>query len=235
MKRRQNVLHHARELAKFTRLKIKHVALCLTLSSLGAAAATLKIELPRELETFPTGAGAELANTHCLICHSADYVKIQPPLARAAWKASVLKMQQKYGAAIPEDQVDPLANYLVRTFGTEKNSPVANKSGETNTKSVPNATGSSAQVNDGVKLVAKLGCVGCHTVEKKIVGPAFKDVAAKYAGRDDAQEKVSHQITHGGGGAWGTIPMPPFPQISAAEIATLANWILASNQPKTGR
>lgn len=206
------------------------LALWLALPFFDVTAATLKIELPRELDTFPPGAGAELANTHCLICHSADYVKIQPPLARAAWKASVLKMQQKYGATIPEDQVEPLVAYLAKTFGTGKKSTLKSESSEASPKTEPGTTRNSAEVGDGNKLIAQFGCIGCHTVEKKIVGPAFKDIAAKYANRGDALQNVSRQITLGGGGAWGTIPMPPFPQISAAEVAVLANWILQQNR-----
>lgn len=208
------------------------LAVWLVMPSFDLNAATLKIELPREVDTFPGGAGAQLANTHCLICHSADYVKIQPPLARAAWKASVQKMQQKYGAAIPEDQIEPLAAYLTKTFGSEKNSPAENKPSEANSNPGPDHARDSADAGDGGKLVVKFGCVGCHAIEKKIVGPAFKDIAAKYAGRGDALEKVSHQITHGGGGAWGTIPMPPFAQILPAEVTLLANWILQQKQSK---
>jgi mono/diheme cytochrome c family protein len=79
----------------------------------------VKFELPRETETFKPGNGFEIANAQCLICHSADYVAIQPPMSRAFWKGSVQKMQQKYGAIIPDEQVEPLVGYWSRP-GTEK-------------------------------------------------------------------------------------------------------------------
>jgi cytochrome c len=72
----------------------------------------------------------------------------------------------------------------------------------------------------------KNGCFNCHTLENKLIGPAFKAVAAKYKDNADAFAKVSHQIAHGGSGLWGPIPMPPFKQLSESEVKTLADWIL---------
>ncbi|MEO8428708.1 MAG: c-type cytochrome [Verrucomicrobiota bacterium] len=195
-----------------------------------AFAAPVKIELPRETETFKPGNGFEIANAHCLICHSADYVAIQPPLARAFWKNSVQKMQQKYGATIPEEQVEPLVGYLVKTYGTEKSEREKLTAGLTPRADIaaPSSTDPTdpAATAEGGKLAAKFGCAGCHSVDRKIVGPAFKDIAAKYRGHVDALEKVSHQIIQGGGGQWGTIPMPPFPRLSAAEVKALSDWVL---------
>src|SRR6187551_3139512 len=69
-------------------------------------AVALEIKLPPETATFKQDVGAEIANGQCLICHSIEYVSMQPPMPRAFWKSSVQKMQQKYGAPIPEDQVE---------------------------------------------------------------------------------------------------------------------------------
>jgi mono/diheme cytochrome c family protein len=78
------------------------------------------ITLPPETAAFKPGAGAEFAIGQCLVCHSAHYVSTQPVLPRAFWKASVEKMQKKYGAPIPDDQIAPLVEYLVHTYGNEK-------------------------------------------------------------------------------------------------------------------
>jgi len=201
------------------------VATC-TMVAWFAFAAPVKIELPRETETFKPGNGFEIANAQCLICHSADYVAIQPPMSRAFWKSSVQKMQQKYGAIIPEEQVEPLVVYLVKNYGTEK-SDQEGPGAALNRKAdsaVPSSTEPAA--SEGDKLAAKIGCAGCHSVDRKIVGPAFKEIALKYRGHADAFEKISHQIMQGGGGQWGTIPMPPFPRLSAAEVKALADWVL---------
>lgn len=74
--------------------------------------------MPPETGTFKPGAGSELAQQQCVICHSGDYVAIQPPgKPLAFWKAEVEKMKKVYGAQIPDDQVEPIAQYLARAYG----------------------------------------------------------------------------------------------------------------------
>lgn len=76
-------------------------------------------------------------------------------------------------------------------------------------------------------LAKAKNCMACHAVQTKLVGPAFKDVAAKYAGQKDIEAKLAAKIVKGGSGSWGAIPMPANPQVSAAEAATLSKWIMA--------
>lgn len=73
-------------------------------------------------------------------------------------------------------------------------------------------------------LAAKNGCMACHAVDKKVVGPAFQDIAKKYKAADEA--KLAAKVKAGGAGAWGAIPMPPNPKVSDADLATLVKWIL---------
>ena len=75
-------------------------------------------------------------------------------------------------------------------------------------------------------LAQKKNCLGCHTVEKKVVGPAYKDVAKKYAGQN-VTAKLAAKVIQGGAGTWGVIPMPANPKISPAEAEALVKWILA--------
>jgi cytochrome c len=75
-------------------------------------------------------------------------------------------------------------------------------------------------------LAEKKNCLACHQVDKKLVGPAYKEVAAKYAGQKDAAAKLAEKIQKGGTGVWGQIPMPANPQVNPDEAKTLANWIL---------
>ena len=75
-------------------------------------------------------------------------------------------------------------------------------------------------------LAQKKNCLACHAVDKKVVGPAYKEVAAKYAGQKDAVEKLTQKVMKGGVGAWGQIPMPANPQVSEAEAKQLVTWIL---------
>ena len=76
-------------------------------------------------------------------------------------------------------------------------------------------------------LAKSKNCMACHAVEKKLVGPAYKDVAKKYAGQKDAADKLSVKIRHGGSGVWGLIPMPANPQVNETDAKNLASWILS--------
>lgn len=75
-------------------------------------------------------------------------------------------------------------------------------------------------------LASKKNCLACHAVDKKLVGPAFKDVAAKYAAQKDAVDVLSQKVLKGGSGVWGPVPMPANAQVSDAEAKELVRWIL---------
>lgn len=75
-------------------------------------------------------------------------------------------------------------------------------------------------------LAKSKNCLACHAIDKKVVGPAYKDVAAKYAGQN-VVAKLSTKVIKGGAGAWGVISMPANPQVSQAEAETLVKWVLS--------
>lgn len=77
------------------------------------------------------------------------------------------------------------------------------------------------------ELAQKKNCMACHAVDKKLVGPSYKDVAAKYAGQKDAAAKLADKIVKGGAGVWGPVPMPANGQVSADEAKQLAAWVLS--------
>lgn len=70
-------------------------------------------------------------------------------------------------------------------------------------------------------------CMGCHALDRKQVGPSFKDIAARYAGQKDAAARMAEKIVRGGGGVWGPVPMPANPKVSADDAKRLADWILS--------
>lgn len=76
-------------------------------------------------------------------------------------------------------------------------------------------------------LAKSKNCLACHSVQTKIVGPAFKAVAAKYAEDKDAEGKLAAKVIKGGSGSWGPVPMPANPQVSEADAKVLVRWILA--------
>ena len=89
------------------------------------------------------------------------------------------------------------------------------------------SSGASAALNDSeaAQLTAKYNCQGCHAVDKKLVGPAFREVAKKYAGDQSAPQKLALKVKTGGSGAWGAIPMPPN-NVPDADVKALVAWVL---------
>nr|WP_230409672.1 c-type cytochrome [Undibacterium fentianense] len=81
----------------------------------------------------------------------------------------------------------------------------------------------------GADLTKKNNCMNCHGVDKKIVGPAFKDIAKKYKGNADAVALLSKKVKDGGSGVWGPIPMSPNKAVSDADIKVMVEYVLAMN------
>jgi cytochrome c len=78
-----------------------------------------------------------------------------------------------------------------------------------------------------VALAQAKNCMACHSIERKIVGPAYKEVAAKYRGDKTASVRLVTKVIEGGGGVWGIVKMPSNPQISEAEAKKLVAWVLS--------
>ena len=76
------------------------------------------------------------------------------------------------------------------------------------------------------ELARKHICMGCHALDRKIGGPAWRDVAARYAGQADAVPRLAEKIQRGGKGVWGAVPMPANPKVTPEEARALATWIL---------
>ena len=205
------------------------------LCALALPAHALDIVLPAETATYKASElpGYALVQRNCLTCHSAQYVLYQPPSSpRAYWDATVKKMRKPFGAPFPDEDIPAMVDYLVRTYGAE---PLAAGAGNTATQGTPTPAASTSNPSragavvalDPQTLLTANGCLACHAVDKMIVGPAFKDVAAKYAAKPSAATQVAQSIRAGGVGKWGQVPMPPFPQLSEAELNTLATWVVA--------
>ena len=77
------------------------------------------------------------------------------------------------------------------------------------------------------ELAKQKNCLACHAVNSKIIGPAYKDVAAKYRGQKGAEDMLVKKVLKGGAGVWGTIPMPANQQVTETEARTLVKWILS--------
>jgi len=84
-----------------------------------------------------------------------------------------------------------------------------------------------AAETDAETLARKNNCLACHTLDKKLVGPAYRDVAKKYAGDAAAEAMLIEKVRKGGKGVWGPIPMPPNVTVKEADVRTIVQWILA--------
>ena len=193
-----------------------------------ASAAPLSITLPPETAVFKPSAmpGYALAQQKCSVCHSADYINFQPPgLSLAQWTAEAGKMQHVYGAPISDQDVSVIGAYLAVTYGSAKASD-ADVQAASNPPAAQPPVVTVAKV-DAKALLQNNACLSCHAIDHKVVGPAYHDVAAKYAKDPQALDRLMSSIQQGGSGKWGNVPMPPFAQLSPDDLKSLATFILS--------
>ena len=187
----------------------------------------LSITLPAEKGEFKKAdlPGYNIAVQKCLICHSQNYIQYQPPsISRKAWENEVKKMKDAFKAPITDEEIPLLAEYLTKIYGNEQSS--YEKELKLHKASLLSATTTQIAITAPPKQHNDNNCLTCHSVTTKIVGPAFKDVAAKYKNDLKAIEKITVSIKNGGSGKWGAIPMPPQPQIKDADLKIISQWVL---------
>ena len=85
----------------------------------------------------------------------------------------------------------------------------------------------SALAEDGAALLKKSNCMGCHTMDKKLVGPSLVDIAKKYKGDSSAAAKLEAKVSKGGAGVWGTMPMPAMANVKPEDVKAMVEFILA--------
>lgn len=214
----------------------------LLLGALGAAVAFAAppkpIQLPGEtVKLKPSNLpGFAIAQQKCAICHSADYITYQPPgMTVKQWTGEMTKMQHLYGAPIDDQEIKLLGVYLAATYGDAKSVTAADRALVATLPIAPGApagataAGSQAAMGGAIDVQALLNanaCLGCHAVVQKILGPAYHDVAARYKADPSAVTKLQASIKAGGSGKWGPVPMPPFPQLTDAQLKALAEFVM---------
>lgn len=202
---------------------MKILLAALALSAAGGACA-LDIHLPPETASYAPSElpGYQLVQRNCMTCHAAQYASSQPPASpRAYWEATVKKMKKPFGAQFDDADMPAMVDYLVKTYGAERGAAAPAAAVKSIAAAVPAAGG-----KDVKALLAANGCMACHALDQKVVGPGFAEVAAKYKGRDGVAA-VAANIRNGGSGKWGPVPMPPFSQLSVADAAALASYVLS--------
>lgn len=154
--------------------------------------------------------------------------------ASAVTAVEIAPAQEAVAAAVVEKAAQPeLRSKRAAETGDKASSPVVAE------KVVPAAVvpavaakpevkvGSAVSEEDAMRLAKNNNCLVCHAIDRKLVGPAWRDVAAKYRANSDAEAMLMNKIAKGGSGAWGSVVMPSYPRISEAERKILAGFVLS--------
>lgn len=160
-----------------------------------------------------SGPGATLTENKCKICHELQHIR-RSPLSRGEW-ADNLKNMKERGTPMNDAEMATILDYLATYYNREKPAP---------SQGADTLASSGSPIE---RLLAANGCSGCHDLERRVVGPSFRSVAAKYSPAATAQ--LIRKIREGGQGSWGSVPMPPNPGLSDADAATIVAWVLQQN------
>lgn len=165
---------------------------------------------PEPPRTLTPGKGVELTTARCVTCHDAQHIT-RAKLSRGEWEFNIKNMIER-GAPIAPDEIAPILEYLATYYNRDVAPPP------------PAATAASA--DPVANLLNAHACNACHQIDKRVVGPSFKEVAAKYGADSGAASRLSAKIKQGGSGVWGAAPMPPNAALSDADLQQLVSWIL---------
>ena len=182
------------------------------------AAALAALGLAAGAQQLVPGPGAELTRAKCAICHEIEYVT-RAPQSREQWQ-EVMQTMLERGAPMTPDEVKIITDYLATYYSREGPSAVAQAESA-------QAAAAQAAADPVTRLLNGNACLGCHAADRQVVGPAFRDVAAKYRGDPGAAARLAQKVRAGGQGVWGQVPMPPNPGLSAADAKLLVDWVLA--------
>lgn len=164
-------------------------------------------------ERLISGPGSTLTENKCKICHELQHIR-RAQLSPGEWADNLRNMKER-GTPMTDEEMRAILEYLAAYYNRDKPAPA------------PSPDTLAAGGDDPVqKLLNANACNGCHSVDKRIVGPSFREIAAKYAGDRDAPAHLEAKIRGGGQGAWGAVPMPPNPAIADAELRRIAVWVL---------
>ena len=178
------------------------------------AIAPLSAQETTASKTLIPGKGADLTMARCAICHDITHVT-RTRLSRGEWEFNVKNMIER-GMPIAPEEIPQVVDYLATYYNREGPAPAPDPAADAGTSRDPVA-----------RLLAANACTGCHAPDSRIVGPSFREIAARYAGDGGAAQKLAAKIKAGGAGVWGQVPMPPHPALSDAELQQLAGWVLA--------
>lgn len=182
----------------------------------GAAIAPLSAQEDEAPRSLTPGKGSDLTTARCATCHDARHIT-RVKLSRGEWEYNVQNMKER-GAPMEPGEVPVILEYLATYYNRDTPAPPPD----------PSAAGFGLGGGDDpvAKLLNANACIACHTLDQRVVGPSFREVAAKFAGDAGAAAMLAKKIREGGAGNWGNVPMPPHPQLSEADLSQIVGWIL---------
>jgi sulfite dehydrogenase len=191
------------------------IAACLMAAAGGVAIAPLSAQETAPARTLIPGKGADLTMARCALCHEITHIT-RARLSRGEWQDNVRNMIER-GMPIAPDEIPIVVEYLATYYNRDSAAPAPDPAAATD-----------AAAQDPVRrLLTDNACLSCHGIDQPIVGPSFRDVAARYAGDGGAGVRLAAKIRAGGAGSWGTVPMPPHAGLSDVQLTQITSWILA--------
>ncbi len=181
-----------------------------------AVLAALAALAAAQVELVP-GPGADLTQAKCVVCHEMEHV-VRVRQSRAEWEDTMQRMVKR-GAPLTPDEIRIITDYLATYYNREGPSAEAQAASA-------QAAAAQAQADPVTQLLNRNACLGCHSLEKQVIGPAFRDVAARYKADAAAPAVLAKKLKEGGQGAWGQVPMPPNPDLTDPDAKLLVEWVL---------
>jgi cytochrome c len=163
-------------------------------------------------ERLISGPGSTLTENKCKICHELQHIR-RSPLSRGEW-ADNLKNMKERGTPMTDAEQALILDYLSVYYNREKPAPA------------PSPDTLAGGGDPMQRLLEANGCTGCHAPDKRVVGPSFAEIAARYGADEKAAANLKNKIRLGGQGTWGNVPMPPNPALSDAELQSVVSWLL---------
>jgi cytochrome c len=164
-------------------------------------------------DSLISGPGATLTESKCRICHELEHIR-RAQLSPGEWADNIKNMRER-GAPLTDAEVEVIHKYLSTYYNRDQPAPPPGPD------TLAGGGGDPVQ-----QMVNAHACMGCHAMDKRVVGPSFKEVAAKYAGDAAAPQRLAAKIRHGGAGAWGQVPMPPNPAVPDDHLKLIVDWVL---------
>jgi cytochrome c len=160
-----------------------------------------------------SGPGSTLTENKCKICHELAHIR-RAQLSPGEWGDNLRNMKER-GTPMSDEEMRVIHEYLSVYYNRDKPAPA------------PSPDTLAAGGDDPVqKLLNANACNGCHSLDKRVVGPSFREVAAKYAGDRAAAARLAAKIRSGGQGVWGAVPMPPNAALAEPELQRIVAWLL---------